>query len=735
MSGQDILIYLNVNAVESTAGSWGDTQFAEGLARSIRAIEGCDAKLLFRGEAPETDRARAAVLRIVGPHLEEPIAGMPNLLWVISPPNLAPLPMLARYQAVFCGARLLTQHLVSEGLPARFLPQATETGHFHPSRRIPHLPEIRLLFVGAHADRANRHIVLNAVASGFEPLIWGPGWSGVVPDRLWQGERLGYDGLAETYARSRVILNSHMVDMSRQGFMSNRSYDALASGAITVSDMVTGFEDPDFPEIRQVSDQAELETTLAGILAAPPLGPEERLALHDRVAARHGFDTRAAIIVETARQLLDGDHRATTAFRPRRGAAHVSPPRLCDPAASTGTTNMALRTAAAQIMEIANWLEGTDLPALVPPPPAADQGIIHLLMADLREIQQIACSGNAELPVARLEALAGRARRVCEFLDPDTGLPAKRFPRNQQDQLMARIISNAPLWLHAPDDFSRDRGKASLHLWPRRQPPSSASVPGVFLHLYYDDLAPVFAARLRHIEVPFRLYVSTDTEEKARRIRDSLPDAEIRVLENRGRDIWPKLYGFADAYGQHEVVLHLHGKKSPHAGQLDDWLTHILDCLIGSPGEVNRILSFFSTIPQLGMVAPITFRKLLGAAHWGANVDIARELAWRMGLRDPLPADQELRFPVGSMFWARTKAIRPLLDLNLKSGHFPPEANQIDGTLAHAIERMLGVTCRATGHHLLPVSGAGTRLHVRFRTRHGSNRDVRDALENGDFDA
>lgn len=149
---------------------------------------------------------------------------------------------------------------------------------------------------------------------------------------------------------------------------------------------------------------------------------------------------------------------------------------------------------------------------------------------------------------------------------------------------------------------------------------------------------------------------------------------------------------------------------------------------------MSRILSFFETIPRLGMVVPLTFRQVLGAAHWGDNKDIARELAFRLGWPDSaLPEDGALRFPVGSMFWARVAAIRPLLDLALTPDHFPPEAGQMDGTLAHAIERMLGVVCQAGGYHLLPVAGAATRLHRGHQRRYASNGALRAALEEGAF--
>lgn len=269
---------------------------------------------------------------------------------------------------------------------------------------------------------------------------------------------------------------------------------------------------------------------------------------------------------------------------------------------------------------------------------------------------------------------------------------------------------------------------------PRKVVPELKRPVGVFLHLYYDELAPVFAERLGNIPVPFQLYVSTDTDEKAHRIMESLPVAEIRVIPNRGRDIWPKLYGFADAKLRHDLVLHLHGKRSAHSDQLDEWLAHILDCLLGSPGEIRRILSFFQFIPRLGMVAPVTFKAVLGAAHWGSNRDIGRELARRMALPRALPDNNSLRFPVGSMFWARTAALQPLIDLNLPQTAFPPEVGQVDGTLAHAIERMLGVTCQSRGYHILPVSGAQSNLHRKHQVVFHSTRDLREALDNGGLD-
>jgi len=53
------------------------------------------------------------------------------------------------------------------------------------------------------------------------------------------------------------------------------------------------------------------------------------------------------------------------------------------------------------------------------------------------------------------------------------------------------------------------------------------------------------------------------------------------------------------------------------------------------------------------------------------------------------------------MFWARAKALDALLGEELDINEFPLEEGQVNGTLAHAIERMLGEYVRQAGFDLL----------------------------------
>jgi GT2 family glycosyltransferase len=223
----------------------------------------------------------------------------------------------------------------------------------------------------------------------------------------------------------------------------------------------------------------------------------------------------------------------------------------------------------------------------------------------------------------------------------------------------------------------------------------------VVLHAFHPELAEEFVSYLANIRVPYDLFVSTDSEQKASALRRSFRKSnqqalEVKVVPNRGRDIAPKLIGFHAAYDSHDLVLHLHTKISTHDPELRGWRRFILDCLLGSPAVVESVLDAFVRLPRLGMVGPRHFPWIRRYMTWGSNFTLVRDLAARMAIA--VTPDSPLDFPSGSMFWARTAALKPLLDLHLRFDEFPNESGQTDGTLAHAIERLYFYACEKAGY-------------------------------------
>lgn len=240
----------------------------------------------------------------------------------------------------------------------------------------------------------------------------------------------------------------------------------------------------------------------------------------------------------------------------------------------------------------------------------------------------------------------------------------------------------------------------------------------VVLHAFYPDIAiHLVQSLLKGSEAQtlarFHFVLTTDNEAKAEALSASLTasladsaELDILVCENRGRDVAPFLTACARCLRNHDLVLHLHTKKSPHDGNLREWGGYLFDCLFGSPKIIRSTMQLFDN-PSLGLVFPGHFHALTGMRNWGFDFQGAQDLMVRMGLS--LRADVPLDFPTGTMFWARPDAIRPLIDLGLQPADFPPEEGQTDGTLAHSIERILTHVVESRGYVVQSVV-ANTRL-------------------------
>jgi len=219
--------------------------------------------------------------------------------------------------------------------------------------------------------------------------------------------------------------------------------------------------------------------------------------------------------------------------------------------------------------------------------------------------------------------------------------------------------------------------------------------PCVVVHAWYADVLDTIIAQLRGNGLHWRIIVTTAAEREhdvRARLKTLGVDAQIEVFENRGRDVLPFLH-VADRLLNEgvDVVLKLHTKRSVHRADGSQWRDELLQSLT-APDRASRIVEAFAAIPQLGLVAPEGHAQPLDH-FWGANEANVRSLCVRLGLSQP---SAESRFIAGSMFWVRLAALRPLLDAHMEPWEFDLEDGQIDGTTAHALERLFHLTtCQA----------------------------------------
>lgn len=228
----------------------------------------------------------------------------------------------------------------------------------------------------------------------------------------------------------------------------------------------------------------------------------------------------------------------------------------------------------------------------------------------------------------------------------------------------------------------------------------------VHVHIFYEDLISEFASYLKNIPFRFDLFISVMTEAGARACRESftgLPNLRkltIKVVPNRGRDLGPFVVAFGPQLRNYDIIAHFHTKKSLYnEGATGAWREFLLNELLGSSDRIHQIFSLLTDEIPYGMVYPQTYHLVLYQAHtWLANRALAEHWASPLNL-SALPRGY-FDFPAGSMFWARSEALTQFFDARITLDDFPPENGQTDGTLAHTLERMLGVSVVDRGYHL-----------------------------------
>lgn len=226
------------------------------------------------------------------------------------------------------------------------------------------------------------------------------------------------------------------------------------------------------------------------------------------------------------------------------------------------------------------------------------------------------------------------------------------------------------------------------------------SRPCVVIHVWYPDVLEEMISAVGATRLPFRiiLTVPSEREDAVRKEVSRLGiDAEIVVSANRGRDILPFLRLARRLLDEGEdIVLKLHTKRSTHRQDGGAWRAELLERLV-APDRARAIVQAFSDEPLLGLVAPEGHVQPL-SFYWGANAANVEYLCSLMGV--PQPKTDKDSFIAGSMFWCRLSALAPLIDAPLTEAEFAAEAGQVDGTMAHAIERVVALAAIHGGFRL-----------------------------------
>ncbi|WP_157747597.1 rhamnan synthesis F family protein [Cohaesibacter sp. ES.047] len=210
----------------------------------------------------------------------------------------------------------------------------------------------------------------------------------------------------------------------------------------------------------------------------------------------------------------------------------------------------------------------------------------------------------------------------------------------------------------------------------------------LIIHGFYEEEAKIIfekAKNLRDTDV----VLTTPNENICNYFISHVPCAiACFVVPNVGRDIFPFLLALRNLDIDHyKTFIKLHTKRSLHVADAGAWFLVNLLSFIGS-NEVTK---------QLYELADQNVTSLYGLETFKITDHYINNQPWLSWLIGSDYSSSDVKFIPGSMFLGTGFFLRSVASRELWRYRFDGENGQLDGTLAHAMERYFGVIAEEGG--------------------------------------
>lgn len=220
---------------------WGDYYFSKALKKEFER-NNCEVIVQAVNEwYNNADSDCDAVIVLRGLNRYEPKYNHINIMWNISHPDKVSIDEYNQYDYVFIASNIWAKKIDKlTKVKVQPMLQCTDLELFYPefSREYNH----KILFVG-NSRKVYRKIIKDIISIHKYVAIYGRGWGRLVSNKYIKGKHIKNEQLRKAYSSCKILLNDHWDDMRDKGFISNRIFDGLASGAFIISDRIKGYEE------------------------------------------------------------------------------------------------------------------------------------------------------------------------------------------------------------------------------------------------------------------------------------------------------------------------------------------------------------------------------------------------------------------------------------------------------------------------------------------------------------
>jgi len=282
---------------------WGDLYFAQEIAEALGKL-GHVARVDLRTEVLNPNSFQDDVVLVLrGVERIRPQRGALNLLWIISHPSRISKHELKSFDAVFAASTLWSQKMEKKtAIKITPLLQATNPVKFNPNVSAPDCDH-DVLFIG-NTRNEFRKIIKDSLVANVKPTVYGRNWDRFISSDLIGGDFIENEEIAAKYRSAGIVLNDHWPDMAREGFYSNRLFDAVASGARVISDQVDGIGEIFQGGVQTYTSPVDLEKLCSKENRKMWGSQQEILDRAHQIGELHSFEQRAKVLSNSVKELI-----------------------------------------------------------------------------------------------------------------------------------------------------------------------------------------------------------------------------------------------------------------------------------------------------------------------------------------------------------------------------------------------------------------------------------------------
>ncbi len=231
----------------------------------------------------------------------------------------------------------------------------------------------------------------------------------------------------------------------------------------------------------------------------------------------------------------------------------------------------------------------------------------------------------------------------------------------------------------------------------------------VVIHLHYEDTVKDYFKYIVNIPESVDIYITVSDKTTKMRIAECIDHYGIKNClivdkNNRGRDISALLVACRDKILEYQYVCFAHDKKEKSDDRRKDiqyWTEGLWENTIGSTEYIYNVKELFTKNKRLGVLVPpnpITDHFSYAVTNtWYKNFNLTKKIAEELKLICDISEDKP-SITLGTVFWCRVDALRKLFLKQWIYEDFPAEPLAPDGTISHAIERILAYVAQDAGY-------------------------------------